>query len=251
MKTVWDNFAKVFPKYSGGDAFFGTKDPIPLFYQGKAAMIVDGAWRLVVFNNDMAKVSSGEAVTSGDEKIEGIKKFDLGTFNMPSIEGEGIEAPARTIEVANGFIGAIKKDKAHDDLVVDFLMYLSSVEGYTEWLNAGLAAEMVPNGPSLVYNVELPAELKDAYSSLSFIGNAQKGYSQMLARGMAGSAGDIQESYRAFYDYSYDFLNGDITVDDWVKKHQENVDTYLQTAMETSGISEKDLENPQNAPTGQ
>ncbi len=251
MKTVWENFAKVFPKYSGGDAFFGTKDPIPLFYQGKAAMIVDGAWRLVVFKNDMAKVSAGEEVTGTEGKIEGIKNFELGTFNMPSMEGAGIEAPARTIEVANGFIGAIKKDKAHDDLVVDFLMYLSSVEGYTEWLNAGLAAEMVPNGPSLVYNVELPAELKDAYSSLSFIGNAQKGYSQMLARGMAGSAGDIQESYRAFYDYSYDYLNGNITVDDWVKKHQENVNTYLPTAMETSGISEKDLENPQNAPTGQ
>ena len=73
----------------------------------------------------------------------------------------------------------------------------------------------------------------------------------MLARGMAGSAGDIQESYRAFYDYSYAFLNGEITVDDWVKKHQQNVDTYLPTAMETSGISDKDLENPQNAPTGQ
>lgn len=251
MKTVWQNFAKIFPKYTGGDAFFGTKDPIPLFYQGKAAMIVDGAWRLVVFKNDMAKVSSGEAVTSNDEKIEGIQKFDLGTFNMPSMEGEGIEAPARTIEVANGFIGAIKKDKAHDDLVVDFLMYYSSEEGYTKWLNAGLAAEMVPNGPSLVYNVELPADLKEAYSSLSFVGNSQKGYGQMLARGLAGTSGDIQESYRAFYDYSYDFLNGDITVEDWAKKHQENINTYLPTAMETSGVSEKDLENPQNAPTGQ
>ena len=43
MKTVWTNFAKVFPQYAGGDAFFGTTSATELFYQGKAAMMVDGA----------------------------------------------------------------------------------------------------------------------------------------------------------------------------------------------------------------
>lgn len=251
MKTVWSNYAKVFPKYSGGDAFFGTNDGIPLFYQGKAAMIVDGAWRLINFKNDMEKVASGEDVKSGDTVIDGIKKFDLGTFNMPSMEGEGIEAKARTIEVATGFLGAIKKDKAHDDLVVDFLMFVSSEEGYSTYLTAGLAADMVPAGPALVYGVELPAEIQSAFDNLSFVGNCQKGYGQMLARGMAGSAGDIQESYRAFYDYSYDYLSGAISVDDWLAKHKENVKTYLEEAMTTSGISKTDLKSPQNAPTGQ
>ncbi len=252
MKTVWENFAKVFPQYAGGDAFFGTKDGIPLFYQGKAAITVDGAWRLVHFQKDMDKVSSGEELkTADDQVIEGIKSFELGTFNMPSMEGEGIEAPARTIEVANGFLGAIKKDKEHDALVVDFLMYLSSKEGQTIYLNAGVDADMVPNGPSLVYGVELPSKIADSYADLEFIGNAQKGYSQMLARGMAGSQGDIQESYRLFYDYSYDYLNGDISVDEWLQAHKENIQTYLPEAMKTSGISETDLENPQSAPTGQ
>lgn len=252
MKTVWENFGKVFPKYAGEDAFFGTKDGIPLFYQGKAAMTVDGAWRLVHFQKDMERVSSGEEIKSTDNQIiEGIKKFELGTFNMPSMEGEGIEAPARTIEVANGFLGAIKKDKEHDALVVDFLMYLSSKEGQTIYLNAGVEADMVPNGPSLVYGVELPSEIASSYEDLEFIGNAQKGYSQMLARGMAGSQGDIQESYRAFYDYSYDYLNGNLTIDEWLNAHKKNIETYLPEAMKTSGISESDLENPQSAPTGQ
>lgn len=251
MKTVWTNFAKVFPQYAGGDAFFGTTDGTALFYQGKAAMIVDGAWRLINFKKDMEKVASGEDITSGETVIEGVKNFDLGTFNMPSIEGEGIEAKARTIEVATGFIGAIKKDKEHDALVVDFIMYLSSEEGYGKYLTAGLAADMVPNGPSLVYGVALPEEYQSQFDGLSFIGNCQKGHSCMLARGMAGSAGDITESYRAFYDYSYKYLSGAITIDGWLAKHKENINAYLGEAMLTSGISESDLKNPQTAPTGQ
>ncbi len=251
MKTVWTNFAKVFPKYAGGDAFFGTSDGVPLFYQGKAAMIVDGAWRLINFKKDMDKVTSGEEIKSGEAVIDGVQKFDLGTFNMPSMEGDGIEAKARTIEAAVGFIGAIKKDKEHDALVVDFIMYLSSQEGYSKYMTAGVEADMVPNGPSLVYGVQLPEEYQSIFDNLSFIGNCQKGHSCMLARGMAGSAGDITESYRAFYDYSYKYLSGDITVDQWLAKHKENIHTYLNEAMKTSGISEKDLENPQTAPSGQ
>ncbi len=251
MKTVWTNFAKVFPKYAGGDAFFGTSDGVPLFYQGKAAMMVDGAWRLINFKKDMEKVASGEEIKSGEAVINGVTKFDLGTFNMPSMEGEGIEAKARTIEVATGFLGAIKKDKEHDALVVDFLMYLSSQEGYSKYLTAGIAADMVPNGPPLVNGVKLPEEYQSIFDNLSFIGNCQKGYSCMLARGMAGSAGDITESYRAFYDYSYKYLSGKMTVDQWIAKHKENVNTYLKEAMKTSGISEKDLKNPQTAPSGQ
>lgn len=251
MKTVWTNFAKVFPQYAGGDAFFGTNDGTALFYQGKAAMIVDGAWRLILFQKDMEKVAAGEEVKSGETVIEGIKKFDLGTFNMPSMEGDGIEANARTIEVATGFLGAIKKDKEHDALVVDFLMYLSSQEGQSKYLSAGIAADMVPNGPSLVYGVSLPEDIQSQFDSLSFIGNCQKGHGCMLARGMAGSAGDITESYRAFYDYSYSYLTGNTTIDQWLAKHKENVKTFLGEAMSTSGISENDLKNPQTAPTGQ
>ena len=48
----------------------------------------------------MASIDAGEAVTIGDGdaavELEGLKKFALGTFAMPSMEGEGIEAKART-----------------------------------------------------------------------------------------------------------------------------------------------------------
>jgi ABC-type glycerol-3-phosphate transport system substrate-binding protein len=247
MRTVWENFAKVFPKYAGGDAFFGTKDALPLFYQGKAAMMVNGAWGLSQFKIDMAKLAAGETIESNNQAISGVTKFELGTFNMPSMEGPGIEAPARTIEVAVGFLGAIKKDKAHNDLVTDFLMYYSSKDGYSRALSASLAAGGSVSGPPLVYGVELPPDYQAMFANLSFIGNCQKGYGGWLARGI----GDVQEALRAFYDYSYNYLSGRITVDQWLASHKAQNLQYLDQAMTNNKISRNDLNNPQNAPTGQ
>lgn len=250
MKTVYSNFQKVFPKYAGGSAFFGTQNlvgDLPLFYQGKAAMFLDGGWRLPQFKLDMDKITAGQEVTASEKKIEGVQKFEMGTFNMPSMEGPGIEAPARTIEVALGFLGAVKKDKAHDDLVVDFLMYYSSKEGFGKYMSAGLKAGWVPAGPSLVYGVDLPPEYASLFSNIKFIGNVQKGFGQMIAR---GAPRDVQESLREWYNYTQEFLNGKITVDNWANKHKANVMKYLPDSMKADKISESDLNNPQNAPSG-
>lgn len=247
MKTVMSNFKEMFPKYAGGNAFFGTKDAVPLFYQGKAAILLDGAWRLAMFKSDMDKLSSGQEIKSGENKIEGVQKFEMGTFNMPSMEGLGIEAPARTIEVAVGFIGAVKKEKAHDDLVVDFLMYYSSKAGYSKYLSAGLKAGAVPNGPPLVNGVELPAEFASLFENLKFIGNCQKGFGVMLAR---GAPNDVQESLRDWYKYTQDYFTGTIAIDEWASKHKANIMKYLPDSMKAAKVLESDLENPQNAPSG-
>ncbi|MDR2247207.1 MAG: extracellular solute-binding protein [Treponema sp.] len=247
MRTVWGNFAKVFPKYAGGDAFFGTKDALPLFYQGKAAMMVNGAWGLSQFKADMEKLAAGQAIESNNQAISGVTMFELGTFNMPSMEGPGIEAKARTIEVAQGNLSAVKKDKAHNDLVVDFLMYYSSKDGYSRYLSAGLLAGRSVSGPPLVYGVDLPPDYQAMFANLSFIGNAQKGFGGGLARGIA----DIQEALRAYYDYSYNYLSGKTTVDQWLASHKATTLQYLDQALTASKISRNDLRNPQNAPTGQ
>lgn len=249
MKTVWSNFAKVFPQYVGGDAFFGTNfnGAKTLFYQGKAAMMVNIASGIVEFNNDMKTLEAGEAVEDNEgNAIENVQQFTLGTFNMPSMSGEGIEADARTIEVATGFIGCISKSQAHDDLVVDFLMYYSSAEGQSVFINAGLEDEYVPNGQSLVYGVTYPDEIQAAFDALQLIGNVQKDFNNQLARGIGESA----DNFREFYEYSYDFLTGAIDVDTWAEKHEENIMSHVDAAMVEKGVGESDLANPQNQPTG-
>lgn len=249
MKAVWTNFAKVFPQYAGGDSFFGTNTngAKTLFYQGKAAMMVNLASGIVEFNNDMKALDSGETIEDSDgNAMENVQKFTLGTFNMPSMEGDAFQAKARTIEVANGFIGCISKDQAHDDKVIDFLMYYSSSDGQSTYIDAGLEDGMVPNGMSLVYDVTYPDEIQSAFDSLELIGNVQKDFNNQLARGIGESA----ETYRNFYEYSYDFLTGEIDVDTWAEKHQENIMNHLEDAMEEKGVGDNDLANPQNEPTG-
>lgn len=249
MKAVWTNFAKVFPEYAGGDSFFGTNfnGAKTLFYQGKAAMMVNIASGIVEFNNDMKTIDSGEEVEDSDgNAIENVKKFTLGTFNMPSMTGDEFQANARTIEVSNGFVGCISKDQAHDDKVIDFLMYYSSSEGQSEYIDAGLENGMVPNGKSLVYDVSYPDEIQNAFDSLELIGNVQKDFNNQLARGIGESA----DNFRNFYEYSYDFLTGKIDVETWAEKHQDNIMSHLESAMEEKDVGDSDLANPQNEPTG-
>ena len=248
MKTVWTNFAKVFPKYAGEDVMFGTdgNGAKTLFYQGKAAMMVQGGWGITQYMNDMKSLAAGQAIKIGDEEVD-MKAFKLGTFNMPSMEGEGIEGKARTIEVATGFVGCVSKDQAHNDAVVDFIMYYSSVDGMSKYVQAAIDAGAVPSGPSLVYGVQYPDEINAAFASLKFIGNAQKDFAQTLARGIGESA----ETFRNFYEYSYDLLTGKITIDEWAAKHQKNIEDNFEAASIAKGVSMKDLENPANAPTGE
>ena len=248
MKTVWESFAKVFPKYAGGDAMFGMKDEgaKTLFYQGKAAMWVSGGWSIVQFARDMESLAAGEEIKNNDTVIEDVKGFKLGTFNMPSMEGDGIEAKARTIEVATGFLGCVSKTQEHDDMVVDFLMYYSSAEGMGKFVEAALADGWTPSGPSLVYGVTYPENIENAFANLTMIGNCQKGYGQMLARGFA----EIPESYRSFYSYAYDFLNGKITSDQFLEKHEQNIMDNFETGLNNAEIGYGDLENPANEPTG-
>ena len=129
MKAVWTNFAKVFPEYAGGDSFFGTNanGAKTLFYQGKAAMMINMASGIVEYNNDMKALDSGEEVEDSEgNAIENVQKFTLGTFNMPSMEGDAFEAKARTIEVSNGFVGCISKDQAHYRSVQENQMHSES-----------------------------------------------------------------------------------------------------------------------------
>lgn len=252
MKTVWSSFAQIFPTYAGGENFFGTdaNGAKTLFYQGKAAIYLSGSWFFGDYLNTMASIDAGEAVTIGDGdaavELEGLKKFALGTFAMPSMEGEGIEAKARTIEVATGFLSAIKKDIDHDEMVVDFLKFYTSAEGYSIFLEALIENGGVPDGLPLVKGVELEGELAEMFANIEYIGNCQKGFCQALARGI----GDNQEALRAWYGYSMDLLNGKITVDEWAEQHQANQLKYAPEVMESSKISMNDLANPQNEPSG-
>ncbi len=253
MKTAWSNFAKIFPKYAGAENFYGTdaNGAKTLFFQQKAAIYLSGSWFFGDYLNTMSSVEAGEDVVIGADDaavtLTGLEKFGLGTFAMPSMEGPGIEAPARTIEVATGFLSAVDKDPDHNDMVVDFLKFYTSSQGYSVFMEALIANKGVPDGLPLVKGIELEGELADMFANIEYIGNLQKGFCQALARGV----GDNQEALRAWYGYSMDLLDGKITVEEWAAKHQENQLKYAPDVMAASKISMADLDNPQNEPVGE
>ena len=252
MKTVWSNFAKMFPKYAGGENFYGTNGDgaKTMFFKQDAAIYLSGSWFFGDYLNTMADVKAGNTVKIGadDKAVEltGLTEFGLGTFAMPSMEGPGIEAPARTVEVATGFLSAVKKDPEHDEMVVDFLKFYTSSQGYSAFMDALIANKGVPDGLPLIKGIELEGTLAEMFANIEYIGNCQKGYCVDLARGI----GDNQEALRAWYTYSMDLLNGKITADQWADMHQANQFKYAPEVMAANNISMTDLENPQNEPVG-
>ncbi len=250
-KAMWDNFLKVFPKYAGEDAFYGCTDCMPAFYQGKAGMVLNTGGFAVSFARDMAKLAAGETLGEGEDAIEGAKQFQLGAFNMPSMtnesgkwgENEIFQAPVRTIEVSNGFLGAFNKNAKQTAHVVDFLMYYSSSVGHSVYMDAFLAAGGAPSGSSLVYGVEYPADIQAAFDNLTFIGNGQNA---RFARGLA----DNPESTRAFYDLAIQMIKGEITSQQYVEKMAEQHLQYFEQCLPAS-IAISDFANPANEPVGQ
>lgn len=248
LKTVWENFAKVFPEYAGGEAMFGTNcaNTATVFYQGKAAMMINGGWGIIEFMRTMEELEEAGYYTDEDgNQIEGTT-FTLGTFAMPNMEGEGIEADVRTIEVPVQDFSVLSKDQEHNEMVMDFIMYYSSVEGMSIYLDALLKAGGTIDGPSYVYGVEYPEEIASAFENVEYIGNAQQGYGSVFATGVPY----IDESKRDFYNNSYDYFMGNITVDQLLERAQESMDKYLPSLMAALNISDKDLENPAAAPAG-
>ncbi len=256
--AVWENFAKIFPKYAGGENFYGTTSCTEGFYQGKTAIVLDGGWFGLTFVQTMNKVKAGEAVTKTDADgnevaIEGIKEFTLGTFNMPSMTNESgeygadeiFQAPARTIEVSNGFLGGFSRSAEQDAHIVDFMMYYSSAEGMGRYVDGLLAKDGSLSGPCLVYGVEYPDEVASIFNSAEFIGNCQKGQGAMFARGLR----DNQESTRAFYMLAMDCLNGVITPAEYAEGMAEQHMQYFNDCLPTD-IALSDLDNPANEPVG-
>lgn len=249
--AMWDNFLKVFPKYAGGDAFYGCTDCMPAFYQGKAGMILNTGGFAVSFANDMKKLAAGEELVSGEEAIEGAKQFRLGSFPMPSMtnesgkwgENEIFQSPARSIEVSNGFLGAFNKNAEQTAHVVDFMMYYSSSAGHSLFLDAAFAAGWVPAGNTLVYDCDYPDDVEAALSSMTFIGNGQNA---MFARGLS----DNPESTRAFYDLATQLCKGEITSAEYCEKMAAQHMQYFEDCLPSS-IAISDFANPANEPVGQ
>jgi len=259
-KAMYENF-KAFGDRCAPPGWIGTTDAYPLFLTQKAAIRLDGAWLLSNFEKDIRSLAEGTYSYTGAEEgaptptpaAEDLAAtlFEIGSFNNPSMEGPEVDAPARTIEVNIGFWSIPKKDQAQNDLEVDFLMYVTSPEGFGLYLENRLDPNNAKggiNGPPVVKNVALPPEYAERFAALKLIGNTEKDTAgSYRSRGVA----DYQPTVREWVDVAQQYFTGKITIDEFLAQYQASIETNFDGIVEHLQLTPDDLKDPTKKPVNQ
>jgi len=251
---------KDFSDRAAPPGWLGSSDAYPLFLTGEAAIRLDVAALLANFERDLRNLAEGRYIPAGGSAeaeatpLPGreLQAFEIGSFNNPSMEGDAVDAPARTIEVNIGFLSVPKKDQAQNDLEMDFLMYFTSPEGYGVYLQNRLDPANTNgggvNGPPIVKDVQLPEDLAAKFAQLKLIGNTEKDTAGTYrARGIA----DYQPSVREWVDLTQQYFAGDLGLQEYLDAYQASVDRLFPEILTHLQLTEDDLADPSKKPASQ
>lgn len=258
--ALYENF-KQFADRAAPPGWLGNSDAYPLFLTSEAAIRIDVAALLGNFERDLQNLAEGRyvsqaAVPEGEEAevlpAQDVAIFEIGSFNNPTMEGDYVDAPARTIEVNIGFLSVPKKDQAQNDLEMDFLMYLTSPEGFGVYLENRLDPENSTstgiNGPPIVKDVALPEDLAGKFAQLKLIGNTEKDTAGTYrSRGIS----DYQPSVREWVDLAQQYFAGDLELQEFLDQYQASVDNLFPEILEHLQLTEEDLASPEKKPASQ
>jgi ABC-type glycerol-3-phosphate transport system substrate-binding protein len=260
FQALYENY-KQFNDRAAPPGWIGTTDAYPLFLTQEAAIRLDGAWLLATVEKDLRNLAEGKYVSQGavpegqptPTPLPGreLETFTIGSFNNPSMEGPEVDSPARTIEVNIGFYGVPKKDQAQNDLEMDFLMFLTSPEGFGVYLQNRLDPNNPQggiSGPPIVKDVEVPGDLAAKFAQLKLIGNTEKTTAGTYrSRGVA----DYQPSVREWVDLAQQYFGGQIDLQKFLDSYQDSIDRLFPEILTHLQLTEADLETPEKKPASQ
>jgi len=224
------------------EGFFGVNadQAYKLFLTGKAATMMTTPGSYWQVPKDFA--DDEKSGTTG-----GVKPFEYGFFNMPSMEGEGVMAPARTIQIPVGFYGFVNKDADQNALNADFMMYLTSPEGYGVYVTAiQNSSDATLNGAPALKDITLPDELANAFADFEPIGNTE-GYIS-AANHVARGLWDYQPSVQEWVGSVQRYFGGQLTTEQYLEQLQGNIDKHFEAALKEARKELSDLENPDRQP---
>ncbi len=258
--ALYENF-KQFADRAAPPGWLGNSDAYPLFLTSEAAIRLDVAALLGNFERDLTSLAEGRYVSAaggadGDEATplpaQDVAVFEIGSFNNPTMEGDLVDAPARTIEVNIGFLSVPKKDQAQNDLEMDFLMYLTSPEGFGVYLENRLDPNNATSsgiaGPPIVKDVALPEDLATKFAQLKLIGNTEKSTAGAYrSRGIS----DYQPSVREWVDLAQQYFAGDLELQEFLDQYQASVDNLFPEILEHLQLTDEDLASPEKKPASQ
>jgi ABC-type glycerol-3-phosphate transport system substrate-binding protein len=210
-----------------------------LFLRQKAAILLDGGWRLSSFEKDLNNLKVTKTKTA-------LKPFTLSSFNNPSMTGTYVQASARTIEVAIDFYGVPKKSFAQNKLNVDFLMWFTSPIGYGKFIAAAVnSPDGSLVGPPIVHNVVLPPALQERYAKLKFVGNTEKCCTSGVgARGFD----DYQPSVRLWVSLVQQYFANKLTTAQFAAAEQKNIQDNFENVLAFDKLIDSDLLTPAKKP---
>jgi ABC-type glycerol-3-phosphate transport system substrate-binding protein len=199
-----------------------------LFLTGQAGVWMDASW----FFSQFEKFMSDPAL--------GLKRFDYGTFNLVDIDDSPLaQAPTRTIDNPAGYWVVPKKDKAQNDLELDFLMFLSSPK------MTGLLVETTLKdpkgdliGPPMIEDVELSDVWKQRFSVIGGRGQAEGG--------APGIHGLDAEGTREWVDLAQQYASDRLNEDQFFQQFQESIMRSVPRVAQAQGY---DLDHPEKKPT--
>jgi ABC-type glycerol-3-phosphate transport system substrate-binding protein len=156
-------------------------------------------------------------------------------------------APARSIQIPIGYWGFVQKDAAQTDLDMDFMMYLTSPEGYQVYLQAIQNSDDASlAGPPMLNDVKLPEEMQKVFASVEPIGHFQNGPTAagILPRGLWDYQPSVQDMIVSIQKY----LGDQITTEEYLAALQANVDKNFEAMLKSQKYELSDLDHPEIRP---
>jgi raffinose/stachyose/melibiose transport system substrate-binding protein len=262
--SLWTGFKKVFkPDFlpPGWTGVSGTT-AYSLFLSSKALFWLDGGWMISTFQKDLNNLRNGTYFTAAtgtptptpDPSFSSIKTFEFGTFDNPRMDYPEALCPwQRTIEWPVGFWGVPLKSQKQNDLEMDFLMFVTSPQGYAIYVTNRIDpnnAKGSLSGPFIVKNVQLPASVTDMFKDLKPIGNTEKSTAgSFFSRGIA----DYQPMVREWVSLAQQYFTDKIDLATYIKNYDAvlNRPDLWKGMLDQMKITPDDLLHPEKKPVGQ
>lgn len=248
IQEMYENLKEVFPKYvpPGWAGVDGTAS-VGYFMRGEAAILPDGCWRIIIFNKDKKDLANFDNLEQArKDELQGFKSFNLGMMPFPSMTGQYVKSPARDYELGGADVGAVKKTPEHDEMVVDFMKYYLSTEGFGIFYNEIFLTGNFQYGVPIIQGIEYVGELQ-ALDEMENRGNAVSDPTWYTKQ----CYGWVEEAVREYAYYTLDYFSDKITISEFLAKHQSNFETFFDKAMEGVKLVDEDLDNPHLPPISQ
>jgi raffinose/stachyose/melibiose transport system substrate-binding protein len=248
-KELYTNLAQAIPQCMP-DGFFGMDDnqAYQLFLTQKAAMYWTDGGFVTRFGADISALQKGSDKATA---VPTAQAFDFGLFSNPGMTTKNAQSPVRTIESTGGYLAVPVKDPKQNDLEVDFLMFLSSPQGYQAFIDGQVAIgglTALPIAPILEKVKLTDADLKrwKVVSDMPIMGSVQ-GDTKISAR-IGRALWDDQESVRLWVDLMTKYFQKQITVDQFAEGYESLMKNAVPRVADRFKWTNADLDHPERRP---